>query len=146
MSAQTQNDRTLTWWRPFGALVVGLACTSAKAGFEDRAFDEQRVLAGDQMRQILHNYGACADVQDCRQKQLVFSSPAPGGFSIVVYHAIDSKAQRAAISACSDIFISNPRMRLLHLSVVAGAFEVGAWPGLFKRRRATVTIKFEREE
>lgn len=146
MSAQTRNDRIFSWWRPIGALVLGLACTSANAGFEDRTFDEQRVLAASQMRLILEHHGICNDAQDCRRRQLVFASPARGGFRIVIYHAIDSEVQRAVVSACGDIFMSNPRMQRLGLSIVGGSFEVGASPGLFKKHRAMLTVDFEREE
>ncbi|MCK6431569.1 MAG: hypothetical protein L6Q68_00855 [Aquabacterium sp.] len=146
MSAQTRNDRILSWWRPIGALVVGWACTSANAGFEDRTYDEQRVLAGDQMRLILQNFGVCGDVQDCRKKQLVFSSPTPGGFGIDVYSTTDDRIKKEIISACLEIFMSNPKVRRLDIGIFAGTFKTDDWSMLFKKRQMILTVRFEREE
>ncbi|MCC7152911.1 MAG: hypothetical protein IT501_12960 [Rubrivivax sp.] len=127
-------------------LSFGAICADALAGFEDRTFDEFRVLTTKRITERLISNNVCRDIIDCQQKKVVFASPAPNGFEVQIYSPrIGVELQKEMTSICQEVFFSNSGMKSISLSVSDEIFSDVINRSIFSRKRELVfKIQFRR--
>ncbi|WP_126462790.1 hypothetical protein [Sulfuritortus calidifontis] len=77
----------------------------SEAGFEDRTFENQRLDLARKSENILIENGVCSSIKDCRNKKLIFISPAKSGINVKTYSISSKAALQQLTSQCAKAFL-----------------------------------------
>lgn len=85
--------------------------TMANSG-EDRSYEKERLLLVERIEKILINGGACQSIKDCRERKLLFVSPAKKGLAISTYGVSDTKVLSQISEEAIKVFYATNKISI----------------------------------
>ncbi|KXK37408.1 MULTISPECIES: hypothetical protein [Nitrosomonas] len=109
---------------------------------ENRAYEKERLLLAERIEKVLTTGGACSSLKDCRERKLLFVSPAKKGLAISTYSVNDNNILRQISEEVIKVFYATDKMSIeVEHFLFTKEDELRSF---FKQGKPFVTIKLER--
>ena len=122
-------------------ILIGQHIQMANSG-EDRSYEKERLLLAERIEKILIAGGACRSIKDCRERKLLFVSPAKKGLAISTYGVSDVDVLHQIAGEAAKVFYTTGK---ISIEVEHFLFtKEDELKSFFKLGKPFVTIKLER--
>lgn len=109
---------------------------------EDRSHENERLLLAEKIEHLLISSGACESVKTCRERQLLFVSPAKNGMAISTYGIDDPFILRKILEESATLFYTS---RQISIEIEHFAFtKSDELKSFFKSGKPFINVKMER--
>lgn len=122
-------------------ILIGQHIQMANSG-EDRSYEKERLLLAERIEKILITSRVCQSIKECRERKLLFVSPAKKGLAISTYGVNDVDVLHQIAEEAVKVFYATGKISIeVEHFLFTKEDELKLF---FNRGKPFVTIKLER--